>query len=288
MFGPKSSIYFDGVGDSLTVSSLIVGSAGEDFTIEAWVYPTALSGYRQLFYGAPGLQLVLSAGKVMQIVGGYTAESPSGVVVNTWQHVAMTRESGVIRVFLNGVPGPTQTSSAAISLTDIGSYANSTGEFLAGYMEQARITRGVCRYTASFTPISFVSPSTFIAEAGTGDVPVTDAMRGVEYLHGSGYLDTLKAYTGDAGYVFLDVANGGDGTISGTVKEKNSPTDTPLGRRVILMEDSSRLVIRATWSDPVTGAYSFQGIKKGPRYSVISFDHLHNYRAVIADNQEAL
>lgn len=289
MFGPKS-IYFDGVGDSLTVPSFTVAGVSEDFTMEMWVYPTALSGYRQLFYNqASFLQLVLNAGKVMQYGNGYTAESPSGVVTGVWQHVAMSRESGVIRVFLNGVPGATQTSNAAVLLTDIGSYNNSTGEFFEGYMEQIRVTKGVCRYNSTFTPTNFyLAGSGVIAESGDALSPVTDAEVTYGFLHGEGYLDPLTVHGREFGYVVLDAENGGDGAISGTVKEKNSPTDTPLGRRVILMEDSSRLVIRATWSDPVTGAYSFTGIKKGPRYSVISFDHLHNYRAVIADNQEAL
>lgn len=81
-----------------------------------------------------------------------------------------------------------------------------------------------------------------------------------------------------------DVEHGGLGTIYGTVKEKNTPANTPLRRKVRLMDERSGLVIRETWSDAATGAYEFRGIKQGMPYTVLAYDHAHNYRAVIADN----
>lgn len=88
-------------------------------------------------------------------------------------------------------------------------------------------------------------------------------------------------------HTFFDAYNGGVGNIIGTVKEKNTPTNTPLHRRVLLVDEASRITIRETWSDPITGAFEFRGVKQGVKYSTISYDHLHNYRAVIADNQDA-
>ena len=88
-------------------------------------------------------------------------------------------------------------------------------------------------------------------------------------------------------YTFFDAYNGGVGNIVGTVKEKNTPANTPLHRRVLLVDEASRITIRETWSDPITGAFEFRGVKQGVKYSTISYDHLHNYRAVIADNQDA-
>lgn len=84
-----------------------------------------------------------------------------------------------------------------------------------------------------------------------------------------------------------DMYYGGLGTITGTVKEKNTPANTPLRRRVLLIDEASRMTIRETWSDAATGNYEFRGVKQGVKYTVISYDHLHNYRAVIADNQDA-
>ena len=84
-----------------------------------------------------------------------------------------------------------------------------------------------------------------------------------------------------------DMYYGGLGIITGSIKEENTPANTPLRRRVLLIDEASRMTIRETWSDAITGNYEFRGVKQGVKYTVISYDHLHNYRAVIADNQDA-
>lgn len=76
----------------------------------------------------------------------------------------------------------------------------------------------------------------------------------------------------------------GDGFISGTVKRDADPVDIPLKRRVRLHREHDGLPVRETWSDPVTGAYSFPQISRDFVYTVVAYDYEHNYRAVIADN----
>lgn len=75
---------------------------------------------------------------------------------------------------------------------------------------------------------------------------------------------------------------GGVGVIAGTVKEKGIP-DQPLERRVQLISENTRLLVAETWSD-ADGAYRFETIDPNQRYTVVSYDHKHLYRAVIADN----
>lgn len=77
---------------------------------------------------------------------------------------------------------------------------------------------------------------------------------------------------------------GGNGTIAATVKKDADPTDLPLRRRVRLIREIDGRVIRETWSDAATGAYVFSGIDAQQTYTVVAYDHEHNYRAVIADN----
>ncbi len=76
----------------------------------------------------------------------------------------------------------------------------------------------------------------------------------------------------------------GRGRIAGTVKEKSSPTDKPVQRRVRLYREPDGLLVRTVWSDPVTGAYEFIGIPMDARYTVVSHDYNALYRAVLADN----
>ena len=77
---------------------------------------------------------------------------------------------------------------------------------------------------------------------------------------------------------------GGNGRVQGTVKESKSPSNVPLRRRVQLIDESTRMLVREVWSDGGTGAYDFNDVDANAKFTVITYDHLHNYRAVIADN----
>lgn len=84
-----------------------------------------------------------------------------------------------------------------------------------------------------------------------------------------------------------DIYFGGTGSVQGTVKEKNTPANTPLRRRVVLIDQGTRLTIRETWSAAATGAYEFPQVSLDASYTVLSYDHTGTYRAVIADNIRA-
>lgn len=80
-----------------------------------------------------------------------------------------------------------------------------------------------------------------------------------------------------------DTIDGGTGIIVGTVKEKATPSNLPLRRKVRLFHEFSGRFVRETWSNDA-GDYVFTGIDRTQRYTVVSYDYLNNYRAVIADN----
>jgi hypothetical protein len=77
--------------------------------------------------------------------------------------------------------------------------------------------------------------------------------------------------------------------IAGTVKHRvrGVIADEPLRRRVLLIDQATYVVVRETWSDAASGAYSFDHIDTEPRYLVIAFDHERQHRAVVADNLRA-
>jgi hypothetical protein len=75
--------------------------------------------------------------------------------------------------------------------------------------------------------------------------------------------------------------------ITGTVKQKGQPSDLPVSRRVLLIDERANFVVRETWSDAVTGRYSFDYINPDIQYLVIAYDYKQNFRAVIADNLTA-
>jgi hypothetical protein len=75
----------------------------------------------------------------------------------------------------------------------------------------------------------------------------------------------------------------GIGRVSGTVKIKGTP-NAPTHRKVRLYRDRDGLLMREAWSDPVTGAYSFDYVDELQTYTVMAIDYQHNFRAVVADN----
>ena len=100
-------------------------------------------------------------------------------------------------------------------------------------------------------------------------------------------------YTGQAelGGTLLgghDYIHGGQGTISSTVKKDTDPVDTPVHRKVRLIREVDGMLIRETWSHPVTGVYTFSGISTDYKYTVISYDYERNFRAVVADGLTAV
>lgn len=79
-----------------------------------------------------------------------------------------------------------------------------------------------------------------------------------------------------------DFNNGGNYTVSGTVRESASPTDLPVQRRVRLHRKNDGSLIREVFSNP-DGSYAFNYIQN-TSYYVVAFDHTGNYNAVIKDS----
>ena len=86
-------------------------------------------------------------------------------------------------------------------------------------------------------------------------------------------------------YVQFDLYNGGVGRVRGTVKDKALPINIPVFCRVDLIDEQSRVVIREQWTNPVTGAYDFKGIKMGVPYTTLAYDPTGAERAVVANGQ---
>ena len=162
-------MYFDG-SSYYTVPSGVFGPLlTNNFTIECWLYQTTFSGdtvwmasyltwatsvnfYCATRAGSPNV-LLFRAGDSIPI----TLNGDTGITVNTWTHVAVTRASGVTRMFVGGVlQTSTHTGSVNVSATAqpvrIGAGGPSATETLPGYISDLRVTKGYARYTATFTP----------------------------------------------------------------------------------------------------------------------------------------
>jgi hypothetical protein len=164
-----ASIAFDGTGDYLIpTASNIVDFGTADFTIEGWFYLNALGSNRCFIDGRSAginnqvLCQVTTDNRIKfgAIVSGsvsYFVESTSTFSANTWIHIAISRQSTTLRLFFNGelqsnVSNSTNFTSGTNRPT-IGATGFSPGDQpWNGYMDEIRITKGIARYTANFTP----------------------------------------------------------------------------------------------------------------------------------------
>ena len=78
-----------------------------------------------------------------------------GMSTGTWYHLAVTRSGNVYTLYVDG----SSVGSATYTTQQPGSGAygfigaeTGQGAYLNGYIDDLRITKGVARYTSSFTP----------------------------------------------------------------------------------------------------------------------------------------
>ena len=163
-----SSVYFDGTGDyAVQASNINFGYGTGDFTIEFWVYFNTVSSDQTILSNLtsapsvnPHIYLLGSSSTIRYYTNNADRIVGSAVSINTWYHIAVSRASGSTRLFINGAQtGSTYTDSNNYGYSAplaIGTYYSAgspvTSATLNGYMEDLRITKGLARYTANFTP----------------------------------------------------------------------------------------------------------------------------------------
>jgi hypothetical protein len=144
-----------------------------DFTIEFWLLTTSASGTYQVIFsnnssGSGNFFFFYYNGTSLSLYDGCGFAGGLGlfgaITRNVWSHIALSRQSGVLRAFIDGTVAQTfTTSNTTVSGTKwgIGGYGSGTSnsEPINGYIDDFRITNGVARYTANFTPPSTTFPT---------------------------------------------------------------------------------------------------------------------------------
>ena len=206
--------YFDGSGDYLVTPSNAAFTFGTgDFTAEAWVYPTVLSGNRVIFdfraaNDTSGYQLGLNS-----TTTPYVANSIGGILngtatlsVNTWIHFAVTRSSGTLRIFINGVQAGSVSNSLNCTNTICnvgGNYAG--GEAFSGYISNARVVKGTAVYTTAFTPptvlLTAISGTSLLLNSTNAGIYDSAAKNDLETV-GNAQVSTTQAKWGTTSMAF--------------------------------------------------------------------------------------
>ncbi len=172
----SGSIYFNGSNSHYYRTDIpedwAVGTG--DYTIEwyQWMLTSSSNTYRPFSIGSwPNAVLSLSienSGSVVYLwaengggsnnmVGYFTPDTAD--VFNTWLHVAISRTSGITKIFFNGVEqystgnsyNVTNSGGQGIFVGNDPTYASA----LNGYMKDFRFIKGVSLYSTNFTPSKY-------------------------------------------------------------------------------------------------------------------------------------
>jgi hypothetical protein len=172
-FGDTSG-FFDGTNDYLSIANNTVFAFGTgNFTVEAWIYRTGGSGNQPICQSdALGGSTndkwwfaVISTGLFFGThdAGGFSVTTTTTFNTNTWYYVAVTRNSGTMYLFINGVSTAFTTSGTpsgySLSQNGLSIGGMSTPSYWTGYIDELRITKGIARYTASFATQSIEFPN---------------------------------------------------------------------------------------------------------------------------------
>jgi hypothetical protein len=158
-YGNLWSNYFNGNSITAPANANFVFGTG-NYTVECRVNPTLVvpqviytqstsSNTGFVFYLAANGQVVLSTYQNLLMTSG-----TNYVTANTWNHLAVTSQSSVTRIFINGVLVNSLNSTFNFIDTAVpnvaGAFSSVAG--LSGYISDFRILKGTALYTANFTP----------------------------------------------------------------------------------------------------------------------------------------
>jgi hypothetical protein len=85
----------------------------------------------------------------------------SGLATGTWYHIAFERVATTCKIFIDGV-SQTLTELNAIGTSDVGDLSGNLvigrnanagwGQYVNGWIDEFRVSKGIARWTANFTP----------------------------------------------------------------------------------------------------------------------------------------
>jgi hypothetical protein len=179
-----ASIAFDGSGDyaSVTSSSAFdLGISNEPFTVEFWFYRNATgnhaffgkgggnanwntnAGYQYLAFIEAGVLYWMWNENIAQ-AGPVFISTSTLPAINQWHHYAASYDGTNTKLFINGTQIGSNNSNIYIAPSAANRVRVGAGPVdadlssLNGYLDDLRITKGIARYTANFTPPTAAFP----------------------------------------------------------------------------------------------------------------------------------
>lgn len=168
-----TSAHFDGSGDYLSILSSDDFNFGSgNFTIDFWMYQdgTKQSGDVVQKGGVcdskyPDIDFAISAANTMAFnlyVGPANVISITGISISAskWHHVAFVRNGSTFSVYIDGVSKGSGTYNGTLDYDNAEPFligyqtGQPTSHYYLGYIDEFRVSKGIARWTADFTPLT--------------------------------------------------------------------------------------------------------------------------------------
>lgn len=118
-------------------------TASEDFTMECWIFMGAGNGN---IFNCFGFNVTLSSNSIRVSSGSWFIQT-SQIPFFTWTHVAVVRNNGVVNVYVDG-----SSRASGLAAFASGTTTCTVGRADFSLQDEVRLTKGIARYTGSFTP----------------------------------------------------------------------------------------------------------------------------------------
>ena len=226
-----SSMYFDGNGDYLQMAYNSDLDLGTKWTVDFWVYPTSTSTAKFLSTrgsSGDGWEISYWGNFVLE---GFGSNSGAGVTtgtypINNWYHIAVVTNNGASKMYVNGQ----ETFSVTNNFNwGAGSHPLRIGlpvpynEPVTGYLDEIRISKGVARWTANFTPPTSAYNNDSWITTNNDTVVKNEGTSAMKISQCSAQPDAntvalwhLDETGGTGAYIKDSSGNGNDGTLTGT------------------------------------------------------------------------
>jgi hypothetical protein len=133
--------------------------ASDDFTIETWINPTAVTGTQHIvdlrrLSAAQGLRIVLD-GSTLRVYNGTTQLIAGGTLTaGTWHHVSLVRGDNTLQLYLDGAQvgsNYVDTNDYVYTKVTVGADFNAANQF-TGFMDNFYIRNKTAAHIGPFTP----------------------------------------------------------------------------------------------------------------------------------------
>jgi hypothetical protein len=258
-FGGNYSFFTDSTANYLQIPSnpaLALGAS--DFCIEYWVYPTSTTN-RVISWAAANCPIMyMESDQTLKFENygvGSILQSVAKIPLNQWTHCAVSRASGVNRMFINGALVATTTNNQTWGQANLNIGVDISSNAANGYISNLRVVKGSAVYTAAFTPSTeplrnipntilltcqsnrFIDNSTANSGSGfaitvAGSPRITDNSPFVstDFTTGAGYFDGNGDYLSAAANSVFDIT--GDFTVDSWIYLTADPATNGSGNKL--------------------------------------------------------